>query len=199
LFPADNSKAFLGFRLVNKNKEGKMMSEESIVELDQNDWEFLENYVAILNGLADALIAGCQVFKDELTLIIDHPEALKIFSGEEIVSINLVHRGIPDFEEGIKKLKQSLSIENLRFITSGTAREKIKEIEAEVEKLSQFTDFQKAKIPKPKPGLLFWLLTPYTTLSYLGRESIHKARMRKLEKRKRKLLAKKDSAAKGNQ
>jgi hypothetical protein len=176
-----------------------MMSEEPIVELDQNDREFFENYLAILNGLADALIAGCKANQAELTLIIDHPEALKIYPGEEIVSINRTHRATADLVEGINKLKQSFKIENLRFITSGQARERLRELEAEVEKLSQFTDFQKAKIPKFKPGATFWILAPYTALSHLGRESIHKVRMRRLEKMKRRLLAEKESAQKGNQ
>lgn len=135
----------------------------------------------------EAMIRQCEVLKEKLVLIKEHPDFLKLFSQDEIFKMNLTERGIAEVISSIGQVKDQISFDN-----EVSRREEILDtigiIKMEIKRLEKFTNSNVARLPRPKTSAIMWILAPDFLVKYLIRKGLHKIKMAKLSKMNRKAL-----------
>ena len=142
-----------------------------------------ERYSRSLIIQIDIMSNKCAGLKKGLCKFQYTPDFFNIFTGEEIINLNQIQRKIPSILDKLNELKKTLGLKDLSIIRLGSPIERLGEITNEVEEIDKFFDSCIAKLPKPKPDPLFWILCPYSSLSSWLKRYFLKISMKIMDKK----------------
>jgi len=170
------------------------MEDQHILKIDE--YSELEEGAIIQIYILEAMAGIFATCQQMLANMKNNPYYFEIFSSDERIQINLTERSVPEMIRSLRALKTSIIDGSWQGIEGEAFREKMQEINGNLEKIKCFTDEKLQKIPKSKPKIIFWLLYPVNMLSYHAHGITHQIRMRRAEKMGRKLEAERKEIAK---
>jgi len=141
--------------------------------------EGAKTQIYILEVMA-SIVETCQQM---LANMKNNPHYFETFSSDERIQINLIERSVPEIIRSLRALKTSIIDGSWQGIENEAFREKMQEINGNLEKIKFFTDEKLQKIPKPKQKIIFWLIYPVNMISYHAHGIIRWIRIRREGKR----------------
>lgn len=164
---------------------------ENQLSLEQERKELQARNIELMWSIVEAIITRCETVRAMLSHIREYPNFLQTFSPDEIVGINLQERSISKIISRLNSIKELISLGNFKFVTDGNVKERLKDAEAQIDEVSAFVEAQKARLPEFKPGVLLWIIAPYSVIYQFIFGILHKAKMKKMKKERNRLLQEK--------